>query len=331
MMQKTNFTFPTGAHTVLVTPFVKNTYEIDYDDLTQWFEYQSLLNIDGLVLLGSTSESATLSNVEKLAIVKHIHTLNLQKSLQKSSPKFITVGISGSNDIRETIEFAKECVGYCNAFMVTVPHYVKPPQRGIIEWFRQICCHPDLKSVPIIMYNIPGRTCVNMLPETMKTIYDMCPNVVAIKEASGSIEQMKEVIRLIPDIKLFSGDDGLIEDVIKIGGVGVISVVSNIIPYEITYLTKLCMEGNFEKANEIKKAVFMDELLTVLFCETNPIPVKHMLYRLKIYKSDEMRLPLVPLHKSKHAEVSNIMEKLYTNICLTKDETTNQMNVTFSI
>lgn len=298
-MSNSNYFFKNGVHTVLVTPFVEGTCEVDYDDLHKWVAYQAITDVAGLVLLGSTSESSMLSREEKLQIIKNVHELNSFLS----SPKFITVGISGSNDIREIIDFAEDCVKYCDAFMITVPHYTKPPQEGIIKWFQQICSHPELINMPVIMYNIPGRTCMNMLPETMKEICDTCPNVVAVKEASGSIDQMTEILRIIPGIKLFSGDDGMTIDVIKIGGVGVISVASNVIPTEMVELTRFCMNSEFLKAEQIKQESKLDNFLSALFCESNPIPVKFMLYQCGVFKSYQMRLPLVPLRVSKHNEV----------------------------
>ncbi len=296
--------FPSGVHSVLVTPFNEDTGDIDYEDLTKWVSFQTSSNVAGLVLLGSTSESGTLSKQEKLDIVKTVYKLN--SSL--SNPKFITVGISGSNDIRETIDFAIECTQYCDAFMVTVPHYAKPPQRGIANWFKQICLCSELKNMPIILYNIPGRTCINMLPETIKEVCDACHNVVAIKEASGSLEQMQKIKNLVPNIKMFSGDDGLTIDVVKMGGTGVISVASNVIPSIMTELTNSCLNGNFDKAETLKHESKLDSFLSALFCESNPIPVKFMLHQMEVFKSHQMRCPLVKLEESKHNEVLQALQ-----------------------
>lgn len=299
MSLNTSLIFPSGVHSVLVTPFDEETGNVDYDDLNKWVAYQTACDVIGLVLLGSTSESGALSRDEKIAIVKRVHTLNMSLI----NPKFITIGISGSNNIRETIDFAIECIPYCDAFMITVPHYAKPPQRGIVNWFKQVCSYPELQTMPIILYNIPGRTCINMLPETFKEVCDACPNIVAIKEASGSLEQMQKIRQLSPHIKLFSGDDGLTIDVIKMGGSGVISVASNVVPTLMTELTRFCLIGEFEKADIIKKDSKFDNFLSALFCESNPIPVKYMLNQVGVYKSHQMRTPLDKLHESKHNEV----------------------------
>ena len=292
------FNFPVGVHTVLVTPFDDSNCDIDYDDINQWLNSQSTTDVAGLVLLGSTSESSMLSREEKMEIVKNVHMLNSQSS----NPKFITVGVSVSNDIREVIDFAIECSSYCNAFMLTVPNYVKPPARGMVNWFKNICNHPKLLHMPFVLYNIPGRACINMLPETMKEVCDACQNVVAIKEASGSLEQMKKVIELLPNIKLFSGDDGLTIDVIKLGGVGVISVASNVFPELMAAITKYCLDNDYDLAVNLSKYTMLDSFISALFCESNPIPVKFMLNKIGLYKSYQMRQPLEKLDGSKQEQ-----------------------------
>lgn len=298
-LNKSNFIFPNGVHTVLVTPFVFPTYEIDHDDIKSWFDFQASSDVDGLVLFGSTSEAGMLSTDEKMIILKNISKINSQLS----KPKFITVGISGSNNITEVIDFAKQCAQYADAFMVTVPHYVKPTQEGIIAWFKRISNETTISNKPIIMYNIPSRTCVNMHPTTMKTIYDNCCNVVAVKEASGSMEQITSILNLIPNMKVFSGDDGMTMDVISNGGVGVISVASNIIPKLMTKITNCCLDKKYSEAKKIIDESSLDKFLNQLFCTSNPIPVKFMLYNLTIFKSYQMRLPLLPLDTQFHDDV----------------------------
>lgn len=302
-MNRNNFSYPSGVHTVLVTPFKEGTKEVDYEDLERWMAFQMASNVVGLVLLGSTSESATIRRDEKLEIVKRVHAWN--KSY--SHPKFITVGVGG-NDTEENLEFARECVEYCDAFMVTSPHYSKPPQRGIFEHFHTISSHVEIRNTPIIMYNIPGRTCMNMLPETMKQVFDACPNVVAVKEASGSMEQIQKVRDLVPDLKVFSGDDSMLIEVSKVGGCGVISVASNVVPDIMTSMTAYCLESNFDAAMEVYNKSKMTEFIAALFCETNPMPIKFMLNHTQVFKSHEMRLPLVKLCESKH---NDVLQALY--------------------
>ena len=300
-LEKSQFVFPKGVHTVLVTPFTGDTFDIDFDNIKSWFNMQANTNVTGLVLFGSTSEAGMLSECEKMDILKQISTYNSKLE----NPKFITVGISGSNDIREIIQFAEECEKYCDAFMITVPNYVKPTQQGIIKWYKTICNRPKIQNKSIIMYNIPSRTCINMTPETMKIIYDCCPNVIAVKEASGSLEQICNVINLIPNINLFSGDDGLTLDVIKNGGVGVISVASNVVPNLMVNITNLSLDSsysnNYSEAENLINKSSLNVLLKNLFCQSNPIPIKFALYSLGIFDSYLMRLPLLPLNEEFHS------------------------------
>jgi len=313
--QSIKYYIPNGVHTVLVTPFIENieNTEIDYKGIEKWVNFQANSSVVGLVLFGSTSEAGMLSKQEKLQILDKIVALN---SLLEN-PKFITIGISGSNDIREVIEFARDCVDKCDAFMITVPHYVKPTQEGIVNWFEKICNDPMLSHKSVIMYNIPSRACTNMLPLTMKTICDKCFNVIAVKEASGSLQQMIEIINLIPNIKLFSGDDGLTVDVIKNGGVGVISVASNVIPNLMTNITKLCFDssfsGDYSEVEHLIDDSSLNTFLSKLFCESNPIPIKFALYYLGIFDSYQMRTPLTKLSEKYHTEIidSLVIAKSY--------------------
>jgi 4-hydroxy-tetrahydrodipicolinate synthase len=293
-MSKTTYKFPNGVHTVLVTPFNENTLNVDYDDIQQWVSFQANTNVAGLVLLGTTSESPTLSRDEQLKIVKLVYSLN--KSTM--SPKFITVGVGGNNT-KEALEFARECVGYCDAFMVTVPHYNKPPQRGIVEHFKTICNHDETKNTPVIFYNVPGRTSLNADPETIRKVFEECPSVVAVKEASGSMDQVIRLRTIVPDLKVFSGDDKLVLDVMIHGGVGVISVASNVIPDVMTHVVNSCLDQDFKEAKNVFYTGYLPGFIDSLFCETNPIPVKFMMKEVHIYKSDVMRQPLVTLDENK--------------------------------
>lgn len=301
-MAKSNYQFPNGVHTVLVTPFVENTLEVDYDDIQAWVAFQLNTDVAGLVLLGTTSESPTLSREEQLKIVKFVHSLNKSSM----SPKFITVGVGGNNT-QETLMFARECVGYCDAFMVTVPHYNKPPQRGITEHYKTICNHPEIENIPVILYNVPTRASLNAEPETVKKIFEECLNVVAIKEASGSIDQLIKLRTIVPDLKVFSGDDKLVLDMMVHGGVGVISVASNVIPDIMTHLVKDCLKKDFTKARDIFYFGQLPAFIDALFCETNPIPIKFMMKEVNIYKSDAMRQPLVKLDSNKQNLVTNAL------------------------
>lgn len=299
-MLKSNYIFPNGVHTVLVTPFNENDLTINFNDIENWISQQLNTDIAGLVLLGTTSESPTLTLEEKINIVKFVHRINNAREKQK----FITVGVGG-NDTMETLEFAKKCIGFCDALMVTVPHYNKPPQRGIVEHFKTICNHPDISNTPVICYNVPSRAGINAEPETIKKVYEECNNLVAIKEASGSIDQIIKLKTIVPKLKIFSGDDKLVLDVMIHGGVGVISVASNVIPDIMFELIQACLLNNYEDARNIFYMGNLPTLFDAIFCETNPIPIKFLMNELRIYQSDSMRKPLVRLDVTKREFVIN--------------------------
>jgi 4-hydroxy-tetrahydrodipicolinate synthase len=298
--------FPSGAYTVLVTPFL-TTGSIDYCSIDKWLNYQNSSNVTGLVILGTTSESPTLSRSEQLDIVTHVKA----KMVEDSMTKFLCVGVGGNNTM-ETLEFAKQCEGLCDGIMVTVPHYNKPTQNGIIAHYQHIC--EGVKNVPVMMYNIPSRCGVNALPETIQTICDNCANVVAIKEASGSIDQIIEITRRCPELKIFSGDDKLVLDVMLHGGCGVISVASNIVPIYVSNLVHMCMEGRYGDARNEFYDKYFDEFCGALFCETNPTPIKYLLYEYDVFETECMRLPMLPLSENKRQMVTNAYVKLMKEI-----------------
>lgn len=284
------YEIPDGVYTVLVTPFNKNN-TIDYDSMKNWLELQMETHIAGIVILGTTSEVPTLSTEEQYSIVKFTYDMLKNK-------KFLIIGVGGNNT-SATLEFAKLCLPYADAFMVTVPSYNKPPQEGLYQHFKTICSQLDK---PVMLYNVPGRTCINMVPDTVIRVVQSCNNVCAIKEASGNISQMKELVDKIKtetnrDItktfKLFSGDDGLIIDACKIGGRGVISVASNIVPYDVIMVVNYCLEGDYNTAKICYD--YIDKLVKLLFKVSNPIPIKYLLHATGTFKTDVMRLPLVSI------------------------------------
>jgi 4-hydroxy-tetrahydrodipicolinate synthase len=293
---------PDGVHTVLVTPFLADL-TIDYTCIDKWLKYQHDSQVTGLVIMGTTSESPTISRTEQFEVIKYIYELN--KTYTK--PKYITVGVGG-NDTIETLEFAKSCIEFTDAFMVTVPSYNKPTQNGLVQHFLKICSNELIKSKPIILYNVPGRTGINMSPETMLEITEHCTNVVAVKEASGSIEQLINLRSMVPKLKVFSGDDNLFIDFMVHGGSGLISVASNIIPKIIVFMINLCIKNNYSEASEFYYTIKFNEFVKSVFCESNPIPIKFMLYTEKIYNNYLMRLPLTSLDYKYHGLVCDSLK-----------------------
>ncbi|MDR2772134.1 MAG: 4-hydroxy-tetrahydrodipicolinate synthase [Elusimicrobiota bacterium] len=249
-----------GLYTALITP-LKNG-KIDFDSLGKLIDMQYESGVCGIVPCGSTGESSTMSHREHQEVIEFC--------VKKAQNKMKVLAGSGSNSTSEAVyltKFAKE-VG-CDGALIISPYYNKPTQKGLYLHFKEIA---DTVDIPIVLYNIAGRTAVNIEPQTMAKIAEDCPNVVGVKEASGSLDQMSRIKSLIPNFELISGDDVLTLPLMAIGGVGVISVISNIVPKETAALVKAFTKGNLKKAQEIHYKLL--PLIKVLFIETNPIPVK---------------------------------------------------------
>lgn len=312
---ESKFVFPDGVYSVLPTPF-NDDDTIDYTSLkkllwTQWiWEHRDPLvwessvtdKIVGIVLMGTTSESPTLEYDEKIQLLEFVAKFNSERGIKKK----IVVGVGGNNT-KHVVEFAKKVSPLCDALMVTVPYYNRPQQRGIVDLFVQVsdAC-PDK---PIIAYNIPGRTGLNMEPETIHEVLTKCPNVTALKEASGDwvkVAKLCELIksskvRVIGDsFKLFSGDDANMHTLMMDhGGSGVISVASNVIPSAMCRLyeriEKIC-KGELEKKCADTYISCIGVFAKYLFAESNPVPVKDLLKNKCIFKNNTVRRPLMEMN-----------------------------------
>jgi 4-hydroxy-tetrahydrodipicolinate synthase len=269
-----------GSIVAIVTPF-KNG-EVDEDAYRNLIEFHIENGTDGIVPCGTTGESATLDHTE--------HARVIDIAVEAVNKRVPVIAGTGGNSTQEAIELsahAKE-VG-ADATLQVTPYYNKPTQEGLFQHFSAIA-----KAVPLpqILYNVPGRTSVNMLPETVARLAEL-PEVVAIKEASGDLQQMAEIVNLAGDkITLLSGDDNITLPALAIGGKGVISVVANIVPKDTSDLVRLWEEGKIEEAREIFYKLF--PLCQAMFYETNPIPVKTSVALMGMI-GDEMRLPLSPM------------------------------------
>ncbi|MDR3048858.1 MAG: 4-hydroxy-tetrahydrodipicolinate synthase [Elusimicrobiota bacterium] len=249
-----------GVWTALITP-LKND-KVDFDALGKLIELQCKGGADGIVPCGSTGESSTLSHDEHREVVEFC--------VKQAKGKIKVLAGSGSNSTKEAIhltEFAKS-VG-CDGALLISPYYNKPTQQGLYLHFKAIA---DKVDIPIILYNIAGRTAVNIEPETVAKLVGDCRNIVGIKEASGSLDQMTRIKLLSPNIQLISGDDGLTLPLMSIGGCGIISVLSNIVPKDLVSMVKAFNNGNIKEAQKIHYKLL--PLIKAMFCETNPIPVK---------------------------------------------------------
>jgi len=298
---------PSGVYSVLPTPF-KDDESIDYDGVRRWFRYQAYSNDSGpigLVILGTTSESPNLSREQQMELVRFVSEMNYTHEF----PKFLVIGVGGINT-KETAEFALQCVDYCDAIMVTVPAYVKPMQTGILKHFRIICNQEPLQNTPVIMYNVPSRTGVNMEPKTMKLVCEECRNVVAVKEASGNISQIMEIRRRIPTLSVFCGDDKLVLDFMLHGACGLISVASNVYPRFTSNLVSLCLDKLYSEASEVFYKSDFAGLCDALFAEGNPSGIKYASYHVGTYTNYKMIGSLVELSEEKRLELIKAMEFL---------------------
>lgn len=270
-----------GAYTALVTPFSNGL--LDEEAYRQLIEWQLESGINGVVPCGTTGESATLSHDE--------HKQVISICVDQVKGRVPVLAGAGSNNTAEAVElarFAKEA-GADGALLIT-PYYNKPTQEGLYQHFKRIASEV---SMPFILYNVPGRTSVNLLPPTVSRLNKDIPDVLGIKEATGDLNQVSQVLECCgPDFQVLSGDDFTVLPLLSVGGCGVISVVSNILPDKMSGLCSAWFAGDLPKARDLH--FFLACFSRMMFLETNPIPVKtalSLMGRIKL----ELRLPLVPM------------------------------------
>ncbi len=273
-----------GCWTALATPFKKDG-SVDGAALKKLLNRQMASHVSGVVLCGSTGEAATLNHEEFLKIIRE--GVGLCKG---HIP--VMAGIA-SNDTVKAAQLALEAQkAGADALLVLSPYYNKPTQEGLYQHFKAVA---EKVFLPIVAYNIPGRTAVNILPATLERLAKDCPNIVGVKESSGNLDQVSEIIRTLPDsFCVLSGDDSLTLPILSVGGVGAISVVSNLFPTEVQSLCQAFLRGDSQKARHLHSLLF--SLTKTLFIETNPIPVKAALQEMGLCQ-DQVRLPLTPLSK----------------------------------
>ena len=272
-----------GMLTALVTPFRDG--EVDETALRALVESQIAAGVDGLVPCGSTGESATLSHAEHQRIVEIV--------VEACAGRVPVVAGTGSNNTREAVELTRHArdAGAQGALLIS-PYYNKPTQEGIVAHYRAVA---DEVGLPLLVYNIPGRTASNVLPATLARLAEH-PQIVGVKEASGDLDQMAEVIRLCPDdFAVLSGDDALTLPLLALGGRGVIAVTANLVPRDMTELVNTYQKGDIARARQIHYRLM--PLFEALFSETNPIPVKAALAFMGAI-DPEVRLPLLPLSEA---------------------------------
>ena len=286
-----------GMGVALITPF-KEDESIDFDALARLLEYQIQNGTDYLVVLGTTGETPSLTEEEKRQIQRFV--------VERTRGRIPLVLGIGSNNTRNVVEhlYSDDLSGY-DAILSVVPYYNKPSQEGIYQHYAAIA---QASPLPIILYNVPGRTGVNMTAETTLRLARDFNNIIAIKEASGNITQMDDIIKNKPhDFMVISGDDGVTFPLITLGAVGVISVIGNAFPKEFSRMVRLALNGNYNQALTIHHR--FTELFSLLFVDGNPAGVKCLLNLMGMIEN-KLRLPLVPTRITTYEKIQDVLEKL---------------------
>lgn len=281
--------------TAMVTPF-DNKGHIDFAKTTQLINYLIENGTESLVVAGTTGESPTLTKEEKIALFQHV-----VKVVDKRVP---VIAGTGSNNTYASVELTKkaEQLGV-DAIMVVAPYYNKPNQEGLYQHFREIA---ESTTLPVMVYNIPSRSAVNILPETIIRLSEIS-NIVAVKEASGDLNAMTKIIANTPDeFMLYSGDDGITLPVLSIGGTGVVSVASHIIGNEMKEMVTAFLSGDHSKAAKLHQALL--PIMVGLFKAPSPVPVKTAL-QLKGLNVGSVRLPLVPLTEQERSALISLLNE----------------------
>lgn len=286
-----------GMGVALVTPF-KNDKSIDFEALGRLLEYQISNATDYFVVLGTTAETPALTPDEK----KNIREFVVER-VNGRVP--LVLGMGSNNTAGLVEEFKNTDLGAFSAILSVVPYYNKPSQEGIYQHYKAVAQATDK---PIVLYNVPGRTGVNMTPETTLRLANDFSNIVAIKEASGNISQMDEIIKSKPrDFSVISGDDGITFPLLTLGAIGVISVIGNAFPKEFSRMVRLALNGDYEKALQIHHR--FTELFKLLFVDGNPAGVKCVLHAMGFIEN-ELRLPLVPTRLTTYERIRQVLHDL---------------------
>jgi len=286
-----------GMGVALITPF-KEDGSVDYNALSRLVDYQLQSGTGYLVVLGTTAETPTLTEEEKRKIVDLVVT-------RVNGRVPIILGEGGNNTCAIVEKLNKNDYTGIDAILSVTPYYNKPSQEGLYQHYKAIA---EASPLPVILYNVPGRTGVNMSAETTLRIASEFDNVIATKEASGDISQMDAIIKRKPaDFDVISGDDGVAFPLITLGAIGVISVIGNAFPKEFSRMVRLALEGDFASALTIHHT--FNELFNLLFIDGNPAGVKCMLSMMG-YIENRLRLPLVPTRITTYEQIRNVLLEL---------------------
>ena len=284
----------TGVATAIITPLNENG--IDFDNFAKLIDWQIEEGINAIVVCGTTGESSTLTDEE--------HRTAIKFAVDHIAGRVPVIAGTGSNDAAYAIDLTKyACEAGADAMLVVTPYYNKATQNGLIQLFTAIA---DASTKPIILYNVPSRTGVNIAPSTCKALAEH-PNICAIKEASGNISQIAEIASLVGDkMDIYSGNDDQIVPIMSLGGKGVISVLSNVMPKKSVEICDSFFAGDVEKSRKIQLELL--PLINALFCEVNPIPVKAAMAAMG-WCENYLRLPLTPMEKNNEEKLLGLMKE----------------------
>ena len=286
-----------GTGVAIVTPF-RSDASLDFPSLGKLVEFLLQNKVDYLVVLGTTGESVTLNKEEKRAVVDYVIE-------QNNSRVPIVMGMGGNNTHEIVNQIQKNSMEGIDAILSVAPYYNKPNQKGLFQHYNTIA---TASPVPVILYNVPGRTGSNILPETTIELAHKIDNIIGIKEASGNLDAIAYIAKNKPhDFQIISGDDALTIPIISLGGSGVISVLANAFPNEVSDIVNLSLKNKFNKACSIYFQFL--ELITLLFQDGNPAGIKAVLHQMNRI-SNALRLPLTPVQTSTYNRITKVLAEI---------------------
>ena len=289
----------TGMATAIVTPMTATG--IDYDALGRFIEFQIENGINAIVVMGTTGENATIEPEDQKKIIAY--------TVDKVAKRVPVIAGTGTNNTEHVLANTKAaCEVGADAVLVVTPYYNKATQNGLIKHFTMIA---DASTVPVILYNVPGRTGCALQPKTVAKLAEH-PNIVGLKEATGNMAQMVEIMNLCGDkIDIYSGEDALTVPMMAMGGAGTISVLSNVVPKDSVAMTDACLAGDYKTAAKMQCDLL--PLINALFSEVNPIPAKAAVSAMG-FGEENLRLPLTPMEDGTRAVLFEEMRKLGVNV-----------------
>jgi 4-hydroxy-tetrahydrodipicolinate synthase len=288
--------FLRGSYPPLVTPFRNGA--VDLDKFAALVDRQSTEGSHGILVTGTTAEPSSLSIDERSELVK--------VAVDTAAGRIPVVAATGSQSYVETLELtARAEKAGADALLVVTPYYIKPPQRGLVEYFVEIGKRTDL---PVMVYHIPGRAAVSVTAATVAKMAERLPNLVGIKHAANDLELVTELLmRLGPEFRVFCGLEALSLPMLAIGAAGLMNAVGNLLPQRLAMLCNDVAGGNLQEARRLNSELF--ELNQAIFMDTNPIPLKYMMWRIGLLDSAELRLPLVPIDKEREGVLDGVLRR----------------------